>query len=399
MAPQDDLRIFYRLLGMEGPLSRVDLSRRLDLSRSRVTRVCDQMLEKGLICETGERVVSGGRQASLLALRGDSHGILSGEIGLEGNGEIALYRGDLKPLWRRKLPQKGQLSPEAWADLFVSEWHELQKQNPAAPRPWGLGLGVSGLVSCEKGTVAYTHAFPHWGETPLARLLEERLGFPVFLDNDINLATLGEHWAGSGRGRRHFLFIQVGPGLRMGMILDGRLYRGARGLAGELGHCAFSEEDSPLCYCGNAACLEAVISPERLLRMAHTAPFPTSRSRVWQSDGQGGETLSLEGIYAAVGEEDPFALALLRRQLQPLGRAVGNMVNLFDPEVILIGGLLLKAGPKGLEEIRQGLESQRLPLRQEGMKVEASRLGDEAVLTGGAVLVQEAFCRGKLEPL
>jgi glucokinase len=220
-------------------------------------------------------------------------------------------------------------------------------------------------------------------------LIEERFGFKVFIDNDANLGALAEHACGQMRNVRNFLYLTVSTGIGGGLILDGELYRGERGLAGEIGH-TLVQENGPRCTCGKSGCLEAFASGTSLARKA--------REEITQGNKKGNNVLKLVGgrienitartLLKAAQMGDPFSLQLFQGAGKYLGIAIAQAVLLLDLERVVIGGGVANAGKILFDPIQDTLNPLLLPERREAVRVIRSRLGDRAGLLGAIALAQ-----------
>jgi len=251
----------------------------------------------------------------------------------------------------------------------------------AAHEPAGIGCGISGLVRRMDGV---STRFPHvedWREVPVGAMLEERFGLEAFLDNDVNASTLAELRFGSGRGLKNFLYAFIGRGIGLGIVVNGRLYRGASGNAGELGHLAMGP-DGVLCHCGNYGCLETVAGPEAVLTEVRQALDSGAVSSI----DAGGE-ISIMSVLAAAEAGDRLAENVIGRAAEHLGRMFANMANLFDPEVIIVGGLLTRASDKIMAALRRVFDSRVLPSIAPTVELKVSLLGDTAGALGAADVV------------
>lgn len=251
------------------------------------------------------------------------------------------------------------------------------------------GLGVPGKVDSEAG-VGVLSVNLGWREVPVKALLEARLGLPCVLENDVKAATLGEGRFGAGRGMRNFIYLSVGTGIAAGLVLNGRLYRGSTGMAGEVGH-AIVAPRGPRCKCGARGCLEAVASgpaiAARAMEVLHTSRPTLLRDLAGGPDGQ----VTAEQVFAAAAQGDPVAKEVVERAGAYLGLAISQLIMAFDPQVIILGGGVAQGGDLLLQAIHGGLRRQaaesfvfREMLRPEGVRLTA--LGTDVGILGAAAL-------------
>ncbi|HEY8498405.1 MAG TPA: ROK family protein [Limnochordales bacterium] len=242
-----------------------------------------------------------------------------------------------------------------------------------------------------------------WREVDVVTPIREAAGVPVYLENDANAAALGEWWAGAGQGTRHLVYVTVSTGIGGGIVIDGRIYGGAHWAAGEIGHTVAVVEDGPLCGCGRRGCLEAVASGTAIARRAVEAlqaagwregalPPPDERR-------PGAALMRLaEGRLAAVdarlvGEAaragDPLAREVLDRTWLYLGAGLVNLMNLLDPDVIVIGGGVSRLGEMMMEPLRRYVRARAVPGPAEGTRLVLARLGSDAGIVGAAAVALE----------
>jgi glucokinase len=252
-------------------------------------------------------------------------------------------------------------------------------------RPVGCGVASPGLIDREAGLIRYAANIPGANQFPLRQRLEESLSLPVMIDNDLRLHALGEFTAGTGRGRRHFLFVAVGTGVGSALYIDGRPYAGAHGAAGEIGHITLDERPAaPLCQCGRRGCLETLAA----------GPAMTAYFRQQAADHRLGLEVSQLDLATIAGWlERPDAVGELaqetvRRGARALGRGLATAITLLDPECVILGGGVARLGAPWLEMVRQAAAEYSMP-NARLVPIELGTLGGKAALTGAATLVRQ----------
>jgi glucokinase len=243
--------------------------------------------------------------------------------------------------------------------------------------PAGVAMGVPGPLDPGSGVVYAAPNLHGWDGLKAGPLLAERLGCPVVLQNDANLAGFAEWTAGAGRGTRHFVFLTVSTGVGGGLILDGELHTGAAGTAGELGHVPV-DPDGPRCGQGHPGCLESVASGVAIAaraRAALAAGEPSSLSEV-------GTALDARAVEVAAEAGDPLARRLLADAGRALGRAIGGFINMLSPEVVAVGGGLLGAGELLFGPLRAALPEIAFAVPLARCRVVPAGLGTDAGLVG-----------------
>lgn len=251
-----------------------------------------------------------------------------------------------------------------------------------------VGICSPGPCDIDAGVIRWGPNLPGWRDVPICRYLEERLGVPARLENDANAAAVGEHVYGAGRGCRHLIYITVSTGIGGGLIIDGRLYRGATGVAGELGHMTI-EPDGPVCGCGNRGCLEALASGTAIAaRGEELVAQGGSPLLVRLAQEQGELTAAIVGQAAEAG--DSACRDIIQRAGYYLGVGLASYVNIFNPEVIIIGGGLAKMGELLLGPARAEMEARAMPEALKAVQLKPAELGDYVGVMGMVALLREA---------
>lgn len=248
----------------------------------------------------------------------------------------------------------------------------------------GVGMGSPGICDTKNGVVVRSGNL-YWYNVPVGPLLSAKLGLPVKLENDANAAALGEQWCGAAKGYNHVIMFTLGTGVGGGLILDGRIYSGSQGWAGELGHIPVVE-DGPPCTCGTYGCLEAVASATAMGVAAKKAIDAGQSQRMAEIAREQGHVDARVAIVAAQ-QGDEAAIAILNQVGLHLGWASAMLVSSLNPELIVVGGGASKGGEFVLEPIRQVVARRAMPGPREVVKVVAATLGNDAGLIGAASLV------------
>jgi glucokinase len=215
----------------------------------------------------------------------------------------------------------------------------------------GVGVGAPGPLDTKRGIVLLTPNLG-WVNMPLRQLIRDRLGLPAALDNDANCAVLGEWWVGAARGARHAIGITIGTGIGGGLIIDGRLYHGASDVAGEIGHTTIDTEGRR-CKCGNYGCLEAYASGPNIALRAVEELEAGAESRLRALVGGDLRKITAQTVYQAAADGDELALEVVNDTAKFLGVGIGNLLNVFNPEVVVVCGGVTLAGDHLFEPLRR----------------------------------------------
>jgi predicted NBD/HSP70 family sugar kinase len=374
-------RQLLELVREHGALSQAEISRKTGLSRTTVSTLVAELRGLGVLVETDSdrpgAGAQGGRPPVMLALD-DSAGTAVGvDVGLS-HVRVAvanLARTVLAERTRElEVDQDAERALTAAAEL-VGE--SLAEAGVDAGRVLGVGLCLPGPIDRARGVVASGSILPGWHDVRAADELSRRIGLPVELDNDANLAALAETLWGAARGCAHVVFLKISTRIGCGLIVDGTLYRGARGIAGEIGHMVV-DESGPVCHCGSRGCLETVAAGSaiaELLRLRHR------------------EQLTLAQVVAMAVEGDPGCQRALGDVSATIGIAVGNVCNLLNPERVVVGGTLSLGGELVLEPIRLAVRRATRQFTTEMTTVAPAELGDRAEVLGALALVMRDASR------
>ena len=295
---------------------------------------------------------------------------------------VAVVDGNQKILHRSTEASRGRSEEEVLATLE----RELVEARSACPEVAAAGLGIPCTIDQRRGVAIASVNLP-LVDVPIRELMGERLGLPVFIDNDVNAAILAEHRFGAARGAENAVMIALGTGIGGGLILGGKVYRGTHGAGAELGHMVV-EMDGPRCQgnCPNHGCIEAVASGTALGREGRAAAERAPDSMLGRALAEGGD-LSGEAVTDAALAGDETAREVVALIGRRLGVAFSSLANIFEPEVIVVGGGVIAAGELLLEPAREEMRSRALRPMNE-TRVAAAQLGDEAGMIGAATMAQ-----------
>ncbi len=369
----------------EGPLSRMDLASRLNVSRTTVAAEVGRLVELGLAEDGGPAASRGGRRSTLVDLDAGLRfvGIELGATSMR----IAMTDGRLSVIAREASAADIRRGPESVLGEAIGVVRKLLADH-GVERPAGIGIGVPGPVDFQSGVPVSPPIMPGWDGYPVRDALSREFGAPVLLDNDVNVMALGEQHNGVARSASDFLFVKIGTGIGCGIVVQRHLYRGADGCAGDIGHIRL-DQHGPVCACGNHGCLEAFFGGAALARDA-TAAARSGRSDVLAQLLEDHGELSAEHVSLAIAQGDAFALQLAREGGRRVGSVLANLVSFFNPGLIVIGGGVAGLGHALLAEIRSVIYRQSLPLATGNMPVVLSELGGDAGVIGAARLISDA---------
>ena len=272
--------------------------------------------------------------------------------------------------------------PNEIVAAVVNAVREYRKEIGAEPdRLQAVSLVVPGTVNVAEGIVVKAPNLPCLDGFPLTTALTKELGLPAILENDANAAAVGEMWQGAARGCRTIICVTLGTGVGGGIILDGELWRGVDGAAAEIGHMCVDPFGGVACTCGSRGCLEVFASATAIVRMTREASPRYPDSVLHASNN-----LTAESIFAAGLEGDDLALEIFRRMGVYLGIGLANLINILNPEMIVIGGGVVNGWDLFEKHMMQQVEERAFPLLAARVKIERAKCGDDAGLLGAARL-------------
>lgn len=313
-------------------------------------------------------------------------------VGIDLGGtqlRVAVADAEGRILTVTREPTRAQEGPERVIDRIVAAVQSaLERAGVDRRRVRALGIGLPGPVDPHRGLVHSPANLPGWDEVPLNAILTERTGIPSWLHHDAHLAAFGELHRGAARGTQDMIYVTVSTGIGAGLVLGGELYAGARGSAGEVGHIVI-QVDGPLCKCGNYGCVEALASGTAIAREARDGVRRGVRTRLRRVPEPGPTARDVD---RAARAGDAFARRVLEGAGRALGVGMGTLVNLFNPEMIVIGGSVMNAGRLLTDPMRAAMARSSFASAREGLRIVRPRLGADVGLVGA---VEWARFRGR----
>ncbi|WP_273847050.1 ROK family protein [Rubrobacter calidifluminis] len=354
-----------------------------------VVEICEELMERGLVREAGVGVSTGGRPPMLLELVPRAYSAVGLEVGPRWLMAVVTDL-NARVLVRSATPSCMERGPEElWARVrsvlegVLAEAGKLESGDVV-----GIGLALPAPVfSGDRGFSP--PSYPGWGRFELVEKVEQEYGLPVVADNDANASALGEHLFGAGRGFRQMLYVIAHRGVGGAVVIDGALYRGASGGAGEIGH-TLVDVEGPRCGCGRYGCLEALVGHAAIVRRAVRVLRLAGEREL---AGRELERLTVDDVIDAARAGDGLARGVLEETGKYLGIGIANAVNLLDPEVVVVGGVTVRAGPLVLDPARRVFERRALSEMARRVRIVEGRLGEDAGAIGAASLVlSRLFC-------
>lgn len=360
-----------------GPISRTEIAELTHLSPATITGITGKLIRQGLAREREAGASTGGRPPVLVEIDRDA-GCVVGVKLTESQFVAALTDLGAETLAERAAPLGADRGPEAVAAALAETVLDLRAEAPGR-RFFGAGIGLAGAIDRRAGVCRFSPFLP-WRDVPLRALLEARIDAPVVIENDVSALTLAERWFGGGAGYTDFLVVTVGRGIGMGMVLEGRLYRGGLGAGGEFGHITM-DPDGPPCDCGKRGCLEALVGEPALVR---------------QLERRCGRGVTLQEGAALARRGDPEASDVFKRAGATLGLALSGVVNLLNPTRVIVGGEGVQTLDLLLPAIREAMATHCFDGLFDDLDLVVEPWGDDAWARGAAGLVLDELFRARL---
>ena len=372
-----------RLIWEEHRISRADIALRAGLSRSTVSEIVGEILPLGLVAEVGEGPSSGGRRPIVLEFQDDACVILGIEMGAAHvavaltnlSGAVIAWESREHPV-RTDPPGTRRVIAELCGKCLAS---------PAVQgRPLvGIGVAVPSPVDPSQPDRLSTIVLPAWEEKLGLESLGEQYGVPLFVDNDANLGALAEQWWGLEEEVDHLAYIKVATGIGSGHIIDGEIYRGATGVAGEIGHIAIDPQGER-CICGLRGCLVTLVGAQALVARAAALVADHPESAL------AGGKFTIRDIEDAALAGDPLAVQVVCEAAGHLGTAIAGLMNLMNPSVVVLGGGFARLRDLILDPLRERIRNRTLIDSVAAAEIRFSELGPQSVAIGAATLVLKA---------
>ena len=367
-----------------GQISRVDISKLLKISRPTTSAYIGELIEEGLIEEIGksDSTSSGGKKAVLLQFRVRAGYILGVMIGVK-NIRIALTDLGSNIIEIMKIPTEEWLGPDAVIDKLVKNIKEIVKKFKINKEEIiGIGIGATGLVDSMKGLVIFSPNLNGWNNIKLKEIIEKKIGLPAFIENECRVQAIAEKKYGLAKNIKNFVCVETGTGIGTGVFIDNRLVSGDKGMAGEVGHIITNLAGNRVCHCGNTGCLETLCSTSYLLE-----DIADDIKKSSTSSGKNKSSLKLEDLYNLYNQGNKIATINIEKNAEYLGIGISNTIKMFNPELILIHGEVIKFGEKYLKKVKESVTKNTFPKVKDDYNIQFSEMGDNVGVIGAASIV------------
>lgn len=360
-----------------------DLSRDMNLSVPTVTKLIGEMIEEGFVLDFGKQDTNGGRKPNVYGLNPQA-GYFSGIDVRMDNVEMALidFKGQMVYNERNHdfVLENSKESLDRLCEIINGFLNSIPVSRDSVI---AVGINISGRVNSESG---YSYSYYYVDEQPLSEQIEQRIGAPVFLENDTRAMTYGEYIREEGQGENNVIFVNVSWGMGIGIIIDGKLFYGKSGFSGEYGHFPYYDNDL-ICRCGKRGCLETEVSGAAVHRNL-IARLSDGSACLLADKYNRGEEISLDDIMEALRKEDVLTIEIVEGVGSVLGKAISGLINLFNPDTIIVGGTLSAAKDYIMLPLKSAVNRHSLTLVNRDTVIKFSKLGNKAGVWGACLLVR-----------
>ena len=359
-----------------------ELSKLIHMSTPTITRAIDELIESGFLIEEGIGTSSGGRRPNLYGLNPSAKYVLGVDIS-RNHIRLGLFNFSNQPVVDIKVLDEGlEVSTDFMRSLKESVNDFIIESGIDKTKLMGIGIALPGLIDLHTG-ISYSYL---QDEKPATIQFENIFDYPVFVENDTKAMALGEQAFGLAQGKQNVLCLNIGSGIGLGMILNGKLYKGNSGFSGEFGHIQV-DPDGQLCYCGKIGCLETLASGTTMIKKARKEISDGATTVIRSMISGDLNKITIEIVLSAAQRGDQFAIGLLSNIGEHLGRGIAVLIHLFNPELIIIGGELTKAENYIVDPIQQNLNKFTIAKIRRDAQIITSGLGQNAGLMGTVAMV------------
>ncbi len=313
-------------------------------------------------------------------------------IGIDVGGtnvKIALVDDNGKIIYSNSVPTYAKMGYEYTVNNIKQAIRDLMKETNTTPNDIeGIGFDFPGQVDCKTGVVKLAPNIPGWVNVPIAQMIEDEFHIPTRIDNDVRCAALGELKFGAGRGCENFICITVGTGIGSGIVINGKVVRGATNAAGELGHIKLQMNGGPICGCGDTGCLEAFASGPAIVAMAQDYIKGGKSTKFREMAAAEGGEITPYMVAKAAEEGDPVAKRIFEIVGEYIGIGLTSVINLLNPERVIIGGGVAESGELLLAPIRKTIKERAMVVAGNAVEIVPAQLGNSAGVIGASMLIE-----------
>ena len=364
-----------------GDATIAELCKEMDLSIPTVTKLVGELLDDGYILDFGKQETNGGRKPNIYGLNPVS-GYFVGVDVFRSKINIAAvdFKGD-KLRVEENIPYSLENTPEALEMLCNLINDFIDRLSVPREKVLAVGVNISGRVNPVSG---YSYSIFYFEEKPLSQILEERINIKIYIENDTRAMMYGEYMQGVVKGEKNILFINMGWGLGLSIFINGELYYGKSGFSGEFGHFCFFDNEI-LCHCGKKGCIETEASGSALHRKL-LERYREGSSTILAEKIEKKEKIKMADMIEAIQKEDVLCIEILEEMGEKLGRGIAGLMNIFNPELVVLGGTLSLTSEYISLPIKSAIRKYSLNLVSQDTEIKVSKLGERAGALGACLL-------------
>ncbi|MBL0882109.1 MAG: ROK family protein [Chitinophagaceae bacterium] len=376
-------KLIFNFLDKTDSSSITELSKELNISVPKTTSLVNELIEDGLISDYGKIDSTGGRKASMYGLVADACFFLGVDV---KKYYVNIGLMDFKKhliTQKYRIPFRLENTPESLAELIKLIQGFIKESPVKKDKILSMGINLSGRIN---HTIGYSYSFFHFQEEPLSAYIENKVGITTYLENDSRAMAFGEFMCGELNNEKNVLFVNIDYGIGLGILIDGKVYYGKSGFSGEFGHMPFFENEI-ICHCGKKGCLETEASGTSLIRRFREQIEKGSTSGIMKKIKNTSE-LTLTDLIHAAATEDMLCIELLAEIGEKLGKGLAVLINVFNPELIILGGTLSETGDYLRLPTKSAINKYSLSLVNTDTQLKLSKLGEKAGILGACLLAR-----------
>ena len=380
---------------VKGPITNTDICKDFNISSPTSMGLLNELIDEGIVEKQGQAKSEGGRKRDLYGLRDNSLFILSVAMG-RFKTRLAIFDNNNNNLTGIKVfPIKISKDLSALDQLYESAEELIVTSGIDRKKLMGIGINMPGLVDSKEGN-NYTYLLTNSKTESLQKVLSNKFKKPVYIQNDVKSTALAEYRFGLAQGRKNVLVLSLDWGIGLGILMDGKLMVGTTGFAGEIGHIPLVN-DGTLCYCGKLGCLETVASGIALARMAKEGIKSGQYSLLNELSEQEIDKIEPKLVIDAANRGDQYAINILSQIGINLGKGIAILIQLFNPELIILGGKIAEAKQYITTPIQQSINTYCMEQLREKTSIALSNLGENAGVLGSVAVVMENIFEDQIE--
>ena len=376
-------RLIITHIDLKGNTTITELSKELNTSVPKITSLVNELIEEGLLKDNGKFDSTGGRRASFYGLVASACYFIGVDVKrYHINIGLLDFKKHLVVL-KEKIPYKLENTPESLHQLMDIIKSFIKEQSVAKDKILGIGINLSGRIN---NTTGYSYSYFHFHEEPLAAIIQHEIGIRTFLENDSRAMAYGEFCCGEIINARNVLFVNIDYGIGLGILIDGKLYYGKSGFSGEFGHIPFFDNEI-LCHCGKKGCLETEASGLSMIRKFKEKIEQGFTSSAMKKKKNVSE-ITLLDIIAAAKNEDMLCIEILAEIGEKIGKGIALLINIFNPELLILGGTLSETGDYLRLPVRSAVNKYSLSLVNNDTQLKTSILGEKTGVLGACLITR-----------